>query len=91
VLEVVSRSSVRKDTQLLREAYAAGGVPEYWVINAFGPEIDLQILLRQGGSYAPAPAMDGWVQSALFDREFRLTRQHDPLGYWQYTLEARTG
>ena len=91
VLEVVSRSSVKKDTQLLREAYHAAGIPEYWVINAFGPEIDFQILLRQSGGYVPAPARDGWSRSPLFSRDVCLTRQRGRLGYWQYTLDVRPG
>ncbi|MFO0928224.1 MAG: Uma2 family endonuclease [Gemmataceae bacterium] len=34
VLEVVSRSSVDKDTVLLRDAYARAGVREYWLVDA---------------------------------------------------------
>src|SRR5947209_17728 len=34
VIEVVSPSSVRKDTVRLRQAYWEAGIPEYWLIDA---------------------------------------------------------
>ncbi len=91
VLEVVSRSSVRKDTQSLRGAYHSAGVPEYWIVNAFGPEIDFQILVRETDRYVAAPAIEGRHSSPLFGRSFRLTRERNPLGHWQYTLDSRVG
>src|SRR5690606_19683273 len=52
VLEVVSRSSVQKDTRLLREAYHAAGIPEYWLIDArYENEIDFQVLRRRRDGY----------------------------------------
>src|SRR5262249_39969293 len=33
VLEVVSRSSVRKDTVILKRAYWEAGIPEYWLVD----------------------------------------------------------
>lgn len=33
-VELVSRSSVRKDTKLLRDRYFAAGITEYWLIDA---------------------------------------------------------
>src|SRR5262245_46504500 len=60
VLEVVSDSSVRKDTQRLREGYHRAGVPEYWLIDARGDEIDFQVLHRRKTGYAAAPRQDGW-------------------------------
>src|SRR5205823_9972930 len=34
VLEVVSDSSVEKDTVILRQAYAEAGIREYWLVDA---------------------------------------------------------
>jgi Uma2 family endonuclease len=89
VLEVVSRSSVRKDTQLLRQAYHAADVPEFWLVNAFGPEIEFQILVREADEYRPMPSNDRWIASPIFGREFRLSRDFDRLGYRRYSLEVR--
>ena len=36
VLEVVSNSSVRQDTQELVEDYFWAGIPEYWLVDARG-------------------------------------------------------
>ena len=40
VVEVVSQSSVRKDTKVLRDLYFQAGVLEYWLIDARSAEID---------------------------------------------------
>ena len=34
VLEVVSKSSVRKDTVILRDLYYKAGIEEYWLVDA---------------------------------------------------------
>jgi Uma2 family endonuclease len=44
ILEVVSDSSEKKDNQTLREAYWEAGIPEYWLVDARGEEIELDIL-----------------------------------------------
>lgn len=89
VCEVVSDSSVDKDTRLLRQAYHQAGILEYWLIDARGKEIDFQLLAHRDAGYEPAPATDGWAFSLVFQREFRLTRHRDRLGRWQYDLEHR--
>jgi Uma2 family endonuclease len=88
VLEIVSRSSIRKDKRLLRELYHRAGVAEYWLVDALGEQIDLQILVRQPDGYTAAPREDGWSHSPVFGRRFRLHRRHDRLGDWQYTLDV---
>ena len=88
VLEVVSRTSVRKDNVVLRGVYHRAKIPEYWLITAFGPEIDFQILRWRKTGYAAMPIRDGWRRSPLFDCRFRLTRQRDRVGHWEYTLES---
>jgi Uma2 family endonuclease len=89
VLEVVSLSSVRKDTRRLREAYHRAGIPEYWLVDARGDEIAFQILQRRRSGYAAAPSRDGWQRSRVFGRSFRLERTRDRGGFWRYTLHVR--
>lgn len=85
VLEIVSTSSVRKDTILLREGYFRAGVPEYWLVDARGPVIDFRILTRGKGGYAEQSRRGGWVSSPAFQRRFSLQRR-DYRGYWRYEL-----
>jgi Uma2 family endonuclease len=89
VLEVISDSSVVKDAELLRTAYHKAGVPEYWLIDARGESISFQILYHRKNGYAAAPVRDGWQRSRVFGRGFRLDRQRDALGLWEYTLHVQ--
>jgi Uma2 family endonuclease len=89
VLEVLSDSSVEKDTQRLRRAYHRAGVSEYWIVDARGEEVILQILYRRKRGYVAAPVKDGWQRSPVFGCEFRLTRQQVELELWDYTLDMR--
>jgi Uma2 family endonuclease len=89
VLEVLSDSSVGKDTRRLRQAYHQAGIPEYWLIDARGEEIVFTILLRRKAGYAPAQVKEGWQRSKVFGRDFRFTRERDRIGAWKYTLAIR--
>ena len=89
VCEIVSDSSVEKDTRVLREAYHAAGVAEYWLIDAREEEIDFQLLVREASGYVAVPAQDGWRKSPVFNLEFALTRRRDRVGWWLYDLSVR--
>jgi Uma2 family endonuclease len=89
VMEVVSNSSVAKDTRVLRELYHRAGIPEYWLIDARGGDIDFQILVRGESEYTSTPGKGGWQKSPLFKRRFRLVREPGRLGLWEYTLQSR--
>lgn len=89
VMEIVSDSSVRKDTRLLRERYHRAGIPEYWLIDARGEDVDFQILLHRPEGYVRAPHKGKWQRSQVFGRQFRLTRKRDPIGCWFYTLQMK--
>ncbi len=89
VLEVVSRFTVRKDTVQLRETYHRAGVPEYWLINALGEDVDFQILRRRRDRYVATAARDGWRRSSVFGRAFRLERRRNRLERWTYTLRLK--
>lgn len=91
ILEVVSDSSVAKDKTRLREAYHTAGIPEYWLVDARDDgALSFQILTRRKSTYAAAtPDAEGWQRSRVFGRHFRLERQRDDFGLWEYTLHAR--
>jgi Uma2 family endonuclease len=89
VLEVISDSSVVKDTERLRQAYHRAGIREYWLIDARSNDIAFQILYHRKDGYEAAPQRGGWQQSRVFGHSFRLERQQDELGLWEYTLHIR--
>lgn len=89
VLEIVSDSSVRKDTKTLRDRYHKAGIPEYWLIDARGEEIDFQILVREKSSYTSKPGRGGWQRSPVFKRQFLLVRRRGRLGLYEYTLQSK--
>lgn len=89
-LEVVSRSSARKDLHDLVDGYAAAGVKEYWIADARGERVDLSIRVLQRRRYRVQPADDdGWIASPLFDHAFRLVRFTDKAGWTDFRLESR--
>jgi Uma2 family endonuclease len=89
-LEVISRSSVRKDTEILRERYWKAGVPEYWLVDARGPTPRFEMLRHAETGYVAVEPQDGWLFSAVFNRFFRLTQQTNPFGQPEYVLEVKT-
>jgi Uma2 family endonuclease len=90
VLEVISDSSVRKDTKRLREEYHRADIGEYWLIDARGEKVEFQILLRGETDYESAAAeRGGWLASRVFQRRFRLRREEEQLDSWDYTLEVK--
>lgn len=90
VVELVSRSSVRKDTRLLRDAYFAAGIDEYWLIDARGDRVEFQLLTRGENGYVPAPAdSDGYQPSAVLRASFRITREWNDVTGAEYTLHDR--
>ena len=89
VMEIISRSSVAKDTARLRESYHRARIAEYWLINALEKQIDFQILTYRASGYAAAKSRQGWRRSPVFGHDFRLRRQRDELGDWQYELDYK--
>lgn len=90
VLEVVSDTSVRKDTEELRELYWKAGILEYWLVDAreTAPRFDLLHRGRKGYK-APRKQAGGWLRSNVFDRSFLLAHTTDPLGDPLYVLNVR--
>ncbi|MCB9883204.1 MAG: Uma2 family endonuclease [Planctomycetes bacterium] len=90
VLEVVSRSSVRKDTVRLRHAYWEAGVREYWVVNAYEEPLRFDVLIHSDDGYVPAERGGEWRRSRVFDRWFRIVMGEDRVGRPRYTVDVRT-
>lgn len=86
VLEVISKTSVRKDTILLRELYYKAGIPEYLLVDVRDGALSFQILERTPEGYVPVAAVDGWVASKVFGKRFQLQQETDPLGHPQYVV-----
>ena len=80
VMEIVSDSSVAKDTKQLRKAYHKAGISEYWLIDARGEDVKFHILYWRKPRYVVAPIKDGWQRSRVFGRDFRLKRRRNRRG-----------
>jgi Uma2 family endonuclease len=88
VLEVVSESSVEKDTVTLPPLYQAAGIREFWRIDARG-ELRFELFRLTDAGYALTQLPDGWSRSEVFARDFRLVQGTDVLGDAVCTLEVR--
>jgi Uma2 family endonuclease len=89
VLEIVSKTSVRKDTKLLRDGYFRAGVQEYWLVDALGEPISFQILVPGSSSFIAVEPKSGWLFSPTFNCSFRLGREKDVDGLYLYTLHVQ--
>jgi Uma2 family endonuclease len=89
VLEIVSDSSVDKDTDRLRELYWKAGIPEYWLVDARKEPLAFDILRRTAKGYVTTRKQAGWLKSEVFGKSFRLVQEADALGHPAFTLEVR--
>jgi Uma2 family endonuclease len=89
VLEVISPTSVQKDTVVLRDLYEQAGIPEYWLVDSRQELVEFTILHRTARGYAATRKQAGWLKSRMFGKSFRLTQQVDPGGNEAYNLEVR--
>jgi Uma2 family endonuclease len=89
VVEVVSPSSVDKDTKWLQKAYWEAGIPEYWLIDARRSPLSFDLYRHSTKGYTTARKSAGWVKSAVLGKSFRLTATTNGLGHPDYTLEVR--
>ena len=87
IAEVVSDSSVTKDTKRLPKAYFDAGVREFWLIDARREKLFFKIHLRGAREFVPRrPDREGYQRSSVLGRRFRLDRRRDKLDHWQYDL-----
>lgn len=88
IVEIVSDSSVRKDTERLPAAYHAAGVNEFWLIDARGADVKFTIHHWEPSGYAAAGAADGSRYSRVFACGFSLERRRNARGRLIYDLVA---
>lgn len=90
IVEIVSDSSVQKDTQRLPVAYYQAGVREYWLIDARSPEqLSFQILRRGAAAFEPTPPNSaGYQRSEVLDALYLLERSRHQRGHWIYDLKS---
>ena len=80
-MEVVSDSSVEKDTVDLPAGLFALGVPEYWLIDARPAEPVLTVQVRGETAFEPVRAdADDYAASPVLARRYRLERRTAPSG-----------
>jgi len=89
VLEVLSKSSEKKDDVLLREAYWEAGIREYWLVDARKPPLRFEILNHTQRGYTTRRKKDGWSKSAVFGKSFRLNQTTNALGHPEFSLQVR--
>jgi Uma2 family endonuclease len=89
VLEVVSRRSVTKDTQILFEYYWKAGIPEYWLVDARKSPVRFEIYRHTADGYVATRRRDGWLKSVVFGKHFRFVESKDRFGDPAYTLEVK--
>lgn len=88
-VEIVSDSTVRKDTVRLPQAYWRAGVREFWLVDARRDRLLFRIHRRGKSGWLVAKTdADGFQASKVFGRRFRLTRRRRPLGRWVYDLDV---
>ncbi len=89
VLEVVSDSSVKKDTVILRQLYWEAGVSEYWLVDARGQRPAFDLLRRGRSDWTSSRARAGWVASGVLGKSLRLAAIPDRIGYARFKVEVR--
>ncbi|WP_171472614.1 PDDEXK family nuclease [Frigoriglobus tundricola] len=70
-------------------AYATAGVPEYWLLDAWGAGPRFDIFKRGKKEYTAVRKSAGWSKSAALGKAFRLTQVEDEEGESDFTLEIR--
>jgi Uma2 family endonuclease len=88
-LEVVSPTSVEKDTVDLRRLYWEAGVQEYWLVDSREKSFAFDILRRGPAKFVATRKHQGWVKSQVFGREFKLSKETTKHGVSKFTLAVR--
>ena len=90
IVEVVSKTSIRKDTVIFPERYFVAGAEEYWLIDARGREVDFQLFRRGSSAFETVPVdTDGMCCSQVLSADVKLSRERNRRGTYRYTLELR--
>ena len=88
VVEVVSRSSARKDLRDLPVAYHRAEISEYWIVDPRKQDLVFRVLVRQPAGYVDAPIdADGFCPSQVLKARVKLSRAPTRIGGWRYRLQ----
>jgi Uma2 family endonuclease len=88
-LEVISPTSVDKDTVQLRRLYWDAGVKEYWLVDSREKTFAFDILRRGPTKFVVTRKHQGWLKSQVFGHEFKLSRATTAHGVTRFVLEVR--
>ncbi len=88
VLEIISRSSVNKDKNVLRKAYWKAGIQEYWLVDAREQPPLFEILRWTPQGYLCARKQDGWMKSKVFGKSFNLIQTLSIRNLFECSLES---
>jgi Uma2 family endonuclease len=92
VVEIISDSSVKKDSQRLPAAYYQAGLEEYWLVDARKEPLLFRIHGRGPSSFEPVAAdAEGYQRSAVLGCRYRLDRRQTPQGRVAFDLLACEG
>ena len=90
VVEIVSDSSVAKDTKRLPISYWRAGIAEYWLIDVRGERTFFRIHTRGAEGYEPVTTdEEGFQSSTVFGQRFRLGRRRNARRRWVFDLQSR--
>lgn len=90
IVEIVSDSSVVKDTQRLPVAYHRGGVRELWLVDARARELVFAVHHSGPESFLRVePDADGFCRSDVLGCHVRLDREDSAEGLFRYELSIR--
>ena len=90
VVEIISNSSVSKDTVRLFRAYYAAGVKEYWLVDVRKEAVRFEIWRSEAMGFQRQPAGgDGYQRSEILTAEYAFHRTKRPDGRLQYDLVER--
>ena len=90
IVEIVSDSSMQKDTQRLPTRYYQAGVRELWLIDARQQELLFHIQHRGPVRYEPAACdAEGYQPSIVLGHRYRLERGRNPRGRVFFDLREK--
>src|SRR5262245_16975696 len=89
VLEVVSKTTINKDTVDLLDLYFRAGIAEYWLVDSRPNYFRFDIYRPGRRKYVAARKTDGWIKSDVFGKSFKLTRTAGAEDTLDYRLEMR--
>jgi Uma2 family endonuclease len=88
-LEVISPTSIEKDTVQLRRLYWEAGVKEYWLVDSREKSFSFDILRRGPSKFLVTRKHQGWAKSQVFGREFKLSKETAKYGVSKFVLGMR--